>query len=182
MDINAIVTKKEVHFKNTIWRMGQPHPISLDTCYTEWGFLFPMADNYAILETFKRGRMDTMTPATDGWRGAILTPENELFALRFYEDCLIYSRIGEEQRLYTVAEDANSNCISAAINMMNSELTHPDFQMFRTPKQIIKTIEKHFPNAGDFMMMKRTELIAELKRRHPKPKPLPYHNDFKGKE
>lgn len=182
MDINAIVTKKEVHFRNVIWRMGQPHPITLDTCYTPWGFLFPMADNFAVLEMLKRGRLDVMGASSDGYRGAIITHDNEFFALRFYDDMPIYSRIGEECRLYTVSEDAHSNSVSAAINMMNSELTHPDFQCFKTPKQIIKIIEKNYPNVGDYMMMKRPELIAELKRRHPKAKTLPLLNDLAGKK
>lgn len=180
MDINALITKKEIHFRNVVWRMGQPQPVALDTCYTPWGFVIPMADNYAILETFKRSRLDTMFTNNDGWRGAILTPENEFYCLRFYEDCVVYSHIGEEISVYAISEESSSNSVAAAINYMNSSLTPGEFRIPRTARQIIHTIQDNFPTVGDYLVMKRTDILEELKRRHPKTKPLPFHNDFKG--
>lgn len=182
MDITTIITPKEIHFRNVVWRLGLPMPIMLDLCYTQYGFLIPFTDNYAILGAMERKRYGAVSEHDDGFRGVILTPDDRVYLLRFYNDRLIYNEISKEHPTYCVSEDAESNPVAAAINFLTSPHTHPDFQKPMTARQIIKTIENNYPSVGDFMVLKRKDILAELKERFPKTLPLPLNDDIKGKK
>lgn len=182
MDITTVITPKEIHFRNVVWRLGLPMPIMLDLCYTQYGFLIPFTDNYGIAQVLERKRLDALSCNEDGFRGVILTPDDRVVLLRFYNDRPIYNEISKEHPAYCVSEDAESNPVAAAINFLNSPHTHPDFRKPMTARQIVKKIENAYPSVGDFMVMKRTAILENLKERFPKTLPLPLHEDFKGKK